>query len=57
MSAKYKKSEVFSYFQQVKGEFHARSHTISLNKGIRNFKHIFAFVLMQKCIRKNTCER
>jgi len=34
MSAKDKKSEVFSYFIKVKCEFLARSHTISLNKGL-----------------------
>jgi len=36
MSAKYKKSEVFTYFTKVSGEFLARSHTISLNKGLLN---------------------
>jgi len=44
MSAKDKKSEVFSYLKKVKRGFLARSHTISLNKGL--LKHIFAFVLM-----------
>jgi len=34
MSAKDKKSEVFSYLKKVKGEFRARSHTIPLNKGL-----------------------
>jgi len=61
MSAKDKKSEVFSYFWKSHRlcEFLARSlfwtrtkksiynkTTIYLNKG---FKHIFAFVLMQMC--------
>jgi len=36
MSAKDKKSEVFSYFKKVKCEFLARGHTISLNKGLLN---------------------
>jgi len=36
MSAKDKKSEVFSCFKNVKGEFVTRSHTISLNKGLLN---------------------
>jgi len=36
MSAKDKKADVFSYFKKVKGDFRARSHTISLNKGILN---------------------
>jgi len=45
MSAKHKKSEVFSYFKKVKGDFLAGSHIISLHKGV--FQHIFAFVLMQ----------
>jgi len=34
MSAKDEKSEVFSYLKKVKGKFLARSHTISLNKGL-----------------------
>jgi len=29
MSAKDKNTEVFSYFRKVKGDFRARSHTIS----------------------------
>jgi len=36
ISAKDKKSEVFSYFMKVKCEFLARSHTVSLNKGLLN---------------------
>jgi len=36
ISAKDKKSEVFSHFKKVKCEFLARSHTISLNKGLLN---------------------
>jgi len=36
MTAKAKNSEVFSYFKKVKGEFRARSNTVSLNKGILN---------------------
>jgi len=35
MSAKDKKSEVFSCFKKS-GEFIARSHTISVNKGLLN---------------------
>jgi len=31
MRAKDEKSEVFSYFKKAKGEFLARSHTISSN--------------------------
>jgi len=34
MRAKDKNSEVFSYFQKVNGEFLARGHTTSLNKGL-----------------------
>jgi len=34
MSAKYKKSEVFSYFRKVKCEFFARSHAFYSNKGL-----------------------
>jgi len=34
MSAKDKKSEVFSYFSKVKCEFLAASHAIPLNKGL-----------------------
>jgi len=51
MSAKDKKSEVFSYFKKAKGDFlaNARSHAISSNKGL--CKHILAFVLMQMCAR------
>jgi len=36
MSAKYQQSEAFSYFKKVKCGFLARSHTISLNKGLLN---------------------
>ena len=36
MSVKDKKSEVFSYLKNFKGEFHARRHTISLNKWLLN---------------------
>jgi len=32
MSAKDEKSKVFRYLRNVKGEYLARSHTISLNK-------------------------
>ena len=46
MSAKDKKSEVFSYFKKVKDEFLAEI-ILFLNKGVLN--HIFAFVLMQMC--------
>jgi len=42
MSAKDKKSDVFSYFKRVKCEFPARRHTISLNKGLLNTSsHLF----------------
>jgi len=42
MSAKDKNSEVFSYFKKVKGEFCARSHTISFNKGRLNISwHLY----------------
>jgi len=34
MNAQDENSEVFSYLQKVKGEFRARSHTLSYNKGI-----------------------
>jgi len=34
MSAKDKNSEVFCYFEKAKGDFRARSHTVSLNKGL-----------------------
>jgi len=34
MSTKDKNSNIFSYFEKGKGEFLARSHTISLRKGI-----------------------
>jgi len=36
MGAKEKKSEVFSYFTKDKGEFLARSHTISSIKRLSN---------------------
>jgi len=36
MSAKDKKSEVFSYLKKVKCEFIARSHTLYSNKGLLN---------------------
>jgi len=36
MSAKDKKSEVFSYFKKVKCEFLARSHAFYSNKGLLN---------------------
>jgi len=36
MRAKDKNTEVFSYFKKVKGDFCARHHTISYNKGILN---------------------
>jgi len=36
MSAKDKKSEGFRYFYKVKCEFLARSHAISLSKGLLN---------------------
>jgi len=36
MSANDKKSEVFSYFKEVKCEFIVRSHTISMNIGLLN---------------------
>jgi len=36
MNAKDKKSEVFNYFKKVKGEFLAKSHTISSNKELLN---------------------
>ena len=36
MSSQDKKSEVFSYFQNFKGEVLARSHTNSSNKGFLN---------------------
>jgi len=36
MSAKDPKSEVFSYFKKAKGDFLARSHVISSNKGLLN---------------------
>jgi len=36
VSAKDKKSAVFSYFKKVKCEFLTRSHTMSLNKGFTN---------------------
>jgi len=39
MSAKDKKWEVFSYFQKAKGEFLARSYTISSNKLLSNTSH------------------
>jgi len=35
MSAKYKKSEVFSYFEKVNGDFRARSHIISYNSVVK----------------------
>jgi len=47
MNSNDKKSEVFSYFENVKGECLARSNIISLKKGL--FKQIFAFVLMKMC--------
>jgi len=46
MSAKDKKSDVFSYFKKLKCEFIARSNTFYSNKGL--LKHS-AFVLMQIC--------
>jgi len=36
VSAKDKKSELFSYFKKVKRECLARSHTIPLNKRLLN---------------------
>jgi len=36
VSAKQKKSEVFSYFKNAKDEFLARSHTSFSNKGLSN---------------------
>jgi len=42
MSTKDTKSEVFSYFNKVKGGFLAKSHAISLDKGLSNtFSHLF----------------
>jgi len=40
MSAKDKKSEVFSYFKKAKGELLARSHAISSNKGVLSTSYI-----------------
>jgi len=34
LSAKDRNSQVFSYFQKIMGDFLARSHSISYNKGI-----------------------
>jgi len=48
ISAKSKKSDVFSYFIKAKGDFLARGHTISLNKGFLNTSS-FEFVPMQMC--------
>jgi len=36
MSAKNRKSELFSYFKNAKGEFLARTHAIYSNKGLLN---------------------
>jgi len=47
MSAKDRKSEIFSHLKKVKGEFLTRNHAISLRK--RASRHNFAFVLMQMC--------
>jgi len=48
ISAKYKKSDVFSYFTKVKSEFLARGHTISLNKGFLNTS---SYLCQCKCVR------
>jgi len=48
MSAKDKKSEIFSYFNKGKCEFPSRSHTISLNKGLLNTHSHFANVCVSK---------
>jgi len=53
MSAKEKKSEVFSYFEKVKCEFIAGIHTFYSNKGaLSTFSHL----CLCKCVRvwKNT---
>jgi len=53
MSAKDKKSEVFSYFWKVKCEFIASSHTLYLNKGLLNTSSHLCWCKCV-CVGKNT---
>jgi len=55
MSAKNRKSELFSYFKNVKGEFLARTHAIYSNKGLLNSALLLCWC---KCkhVRKNMRE-
>jgi len=55
MSAKDKKSDVFSYFKNVKCEFLAEHHIISLSKGLLNTSshlsksEVFSYFKNVKC--------